>query len=82
MAREFGPDSIRVNCVTPGLIQTDITGGKLTDEMRREILKGIPLNRLGDASDVAGACLFLASDLAAYITGAVIDVNGGMLIHG
>src|SRR5215208_2866458 len=81
MARELGPDGIRVNCVTPGLIQTDITGGKLTDEMRRDILKGIPLNRLGDAEDVAGAYLFLASDLSAYITGAVIDVNGGMLIH-
>ena len=67
--------------ITPGLIQTDITGGKLTDEMRTEILKGIPLNRLGDAEDVAGAYLFLASDLSAYITGAVIDVNGGMLIH-
>jgi NAD(P)-dependent dehydrogenase (short-subunit alcohol dehydrogenase family) len=82
MARELGPDGIRVNCVTPGLIQTDITGGKLTDEMRREILKGIPLNRLGEAKDVAGAFLFLASDLSSYITGAVIDVNGGMLIHG
>lgn len=82
MARELGPDGIRVNCVTPGLIQTDITGGKLTDELRTEIKKGIPLNRLGEASDVAGAYLFLASDLSAYITGAVIDVNGGMLIHG
>jgi NAD(P)-dependent dehydrogenase (short-subunit alcohol dehydrogenase family) len=81
MARELGPDGIRVNCVTPGLIQTDITGGKLTDTLRQEILKGIPLNRLGDADDVAGAFLFLASDLSAYITGAVIDVNGGMLIH-
>jgi NAD(P)-dependent dehydrogenase (short-subunit alcohol dehydrogenase family) len=81
MARELGPDGIRVNCVTPGLIQTDITGGKLTDEMRHDILKGIPLNRLGDADDVAGAYLFLASDLSAYVTGAVIDVNGGMLIH-
>jgi NAD(P)-dependent dehydrogenase (short-subunit alcohol dehydrogenase family) len=82
MARELGPDGIRVNCVTPGLIQTDITGGKLTDEMRREILKGIPLNRLGSADDVAGVYLFLASHLSAYVTGAVIDVNGGMLIHG
>ncbi len=81
MARELGPDGIRVNCVTPGLIQTDITGGKLTDTMRAEITKGIPLGRLGDAEDVAGAYLFLASDLSAYITGAVIDVNGGMLIH-
>jgi NAD(P)-dependent dehydrogenase (short-subunit alcohol dehydrogenase family) len=81
MARELGPDGIRVNCVTPGLIQTDITGGKLTDAMREDILAGIPLKRLGDAEDVAGAYLFLASDLSAYITGAVIDVNGGMLIH-
>ncbi|MER9243425.1 SDR family oxidoreductase [Mesorhizobium sp. M0633] len=82
MAREFGPEGIRVNCVTPGLIQTDITGDKLTDAMRADIIKGIPLSRLGDARDVAGAYLFLASDLASYITGAVIDVNGGMLIHG
>src|SRR6201994_2654805 len=81
MARELGPDGIRVNCLTPGLIQTDITGDKLTDAMKAEILKGIPLNRLGNAEDVAGAYLFLASDLSAYITGAVIDVNGGMLIH-
>ena len=81
MARELGPDGIRVNSVTPGLIQTDITGDKLTDEMRQEILKGIPLNRLGDAEDVANIYLFLASDLSAYVTGAVIDVNGGMLIH-
>ncbi|GAA0600268.1 glucose 1-dehydrogenase [Craurococcus roseus] len=81
MARELGPDGIRVNSVTPGLIQTDITGGKLTPEMRTEILKGIPLNRLGDAEDVANIYLFLASDLSSYVTGAVIDVNGGMLIH-
>ena len=82
MARELGPDNVRVNCVTPGLIQTDITGGMLTDEMRTEILKGIPINRLGEARDVAGAYLFLISPLSSYITGAVIDVNGGMLIHG
>lgn len=82
MAREFGADGIRVNCITPGLIQTDITGGKLTDAMRTDILKGIPLNRLGTADDVAGVYLFLASDLSSYVTGAVIDVNGGMLIHG
>ena len=82
MAREFGPDGIRVNAVTPGLIQTDITAGKLTDAMRADILKGIPLNRLGEAADVAGACLFLASDLSSYLTGTTIDVNGGMLIHG
>jgi NAD(P)-dependent dehydrogenase (short-subunit alcohol dehydrogenase family) len=81
MSREFGPDGIRVNCVTPGLIATDITAGKLTNEMREKILEGIPLGRLGDADDVAGIYTFLASDLSAYVTGAVIDVNGGMLIH-
>ena len=81
MARELGPDGIRVNCVTPGLIGTDITGGKLTEAMKTEISAGIPLGRIGTAGDVAGAFLFLASDLSAYITGAVIDVNGGMLIH-
>ena len=81
MARELGPDGIRVNCVTPGLIQTDITGDKLTEAMRQDIVKGIPLGRLGDAVDVARIYLFLASDLSGYVTGAVIDVNGGMLIH-
>jgi NAD(P)-dependent dehydrogenase (short-subunit alcohol dehydrogenase family) len=81
MAREFGPDGIRVNAIAPGLIQTDITGGKLTDQMRVDILKGIPLNRLGDAIDVANCCLFLASDLSSYLTGITLDVNGGMLIH-
>ncbi len=81
MARELGPDSIRVNCVAPGLIQTDITGGKLSDEKKAEIISGIPLGRLGTAEDVARIYLFLASDLSAYTTGAVIDVNGGMLIH-
>ncbi len=81
MARELGPNGVRVNCVAPGLITTDITGDKLTEAMSAEIIKAIPLQRLGAASDVANVFLFLASDLSAYITGAVIDVNGGMLIH-
>jgi NAD(P)-dependent dehydrogenase (short-subunit alcohol dehydrogenase family) len=81
MARELGPDNVRVNSVTPGLIQTDITGGKLTPELKARILEGIPLNRLGDATDVANCCLFLASDLSSYLTGVTLDVNGGMLIH-
>jgi len=81
MARELGPDGIRVNCVAPGLIQTDINAGKISDENRVKILEGIPLNRLGVPLDVANIFLFLASDLSAYLTGNVIDVNGGMLIH-
>jgi NAD(P)-dependent dehydrogenase (short-subunit alcohol dehydrogenase family) len=81
MAREFGPDGIRVNSVTPGLIATDIIKGKLTEERKGAIAQDIPLARLGKADDIAGAVVFLASDLSAYCTGITLDVNGGMLIH-
>ena len=81
MARELAPDSIRSNAICPGFIDTDIAAGKLTDEMRAKVLAGIPMGRAGKASDVAGCALFLASDLAAYVTGAEVDVNGGSLIH-
>jgi NAD(P)-dependent dehydrogenase (short-subunit alcohol dehydrogenase family) len=81
MARELGADSIRVNSITPGLIETDISKGKLTEERKVEIAQTIPLGRLGEAADIAGACLYLASDLSKYCTGITLDVNGGMLIH-
>ena len=81
MARELGPDNIRVNCIAPSLINTDIVGGKLSPERRARILEDIPLGRVGTALDVAGVYLFLASDLSSYVTGATIDVNGGMLIY-
>ncbi|GLW36123.1 hypothetical protein Pcaca04_00590 [Pectobacterium carotovorum subsp. carotovorum] len=81
MACELGPDNVRVNCITPGLIHTDITAGKLTDEMTANILAGIPMNRLGDAVDIARAALFLGSELSSYSTRITLDVNGGMLIH-
>ncbi|WP_108660162.1 SDR family NAD(P)-dependent oxidoreductase [Acuticoccus kandeliae] len=81
MARELAPDQIRVNAICPGFIATDITAGKLTPEMKTQILEGIPMGRTGEASDVAGCALFLASDLAAYCTGTEVDVNGGSLIH-
>lgn len=81
MAREFGGDGIRVNCITPGLIATDIIRGKLTEERKGEIAEQIPLARLGRADDIAGAVVFLASDLSSYCTGITLDVNGGMLIH-
>jgi NAD(P)-dependent dehydrogenase (short-subunit alcohol dehydrogenase family) len=81
MAREFAPQGIRVNCIAPGLIDTDITKGRLDAARKAEIAASIPLARLGRADDVAGACLFLASDLSSYITGITLDVNGGMLIH-
>ena len=81
MAREFAPDQIRINAICPGFIATDITAGKLTPDMMTGILAGIPMGRAGEASDVAGCALFLASDLSAYCTGTEVDVNGGSLIH-
>ena len=81
MAREFGGDGIRVNCLTPGLIATDINKGLIPDDRKGAILEQIPLNRIGEPDDVAGAAVFLASDLAKYCTGITLDVNGGMLIH-
>ncbi|ADV00108.1 SDR family NAD(P)-dependent oxidoreductase [Alicycliphilus denitrificans] len=81
MAREYGGSNIRVNCVTPGLIATDINKGKIPDDKRQGILDGIPLARIGEPADVAGCVVFLASDLAKYCTGVTLDVNGGMLIH-
>ena len=81
MARELAPDGIRVNAICPGFIATDITAGKLTPEMKAQILADIPMGRAGEASDVAGCALFLASVLSAYCTGTEVDVNGGALIH-
>ncbi|EAQ25532.1 SDR family NAD(P)-dependent oxidoreductase [Roseovarius sp. 217] len=81
MARELAPDNVRSNAICPGFIATDITAGKLSDEMRAQVLAGIPMGRAGTAEDVAGCALFLASDLAAYCTGTEVDVNGGSLIH-
>ena len=81
MARELAPDNVRSNAICPGFIATDITAGKLTPEMQKSVLDGIPMGRAGEASDVAGCALFLASDLSAYCTGTEVDVNGGSLIH-
>ena len=81
MARELAPANVRVNAICPGFIATDITAGKLTPETREAILAGIPMGRAGEAADVAGCALFLASDLSAYCTGTELDVNGGSLIH-
>ena len=77
LAREIGSRNITVNCVAPGFIDTDMTK-ELADEQRDALVKQIPLNRLGDAADIAAAVGFLASPQAAYITGETINVNGGM----
>ena len=77
LAREVGSRGITVNTVAPGFIETDMTRA-LGDEQRKHLEDGIPLQRLGDVSDIAGAVVFLASPGGAYITGEVNNVNGGM----
>jgi 3-oxoacyl-[acyl-carrier protein] reductase len=77
IAREMGSRGITVNAVAPGFIETDMTNG-LPAEIREKMLAAIPLAHLGKADDVAAAVKFLASEDAAYITGHVLDVNGGM----
>lgn len=78
LAKEFGSRNIRVNAVAPGFIETEMTE-KLPEDIKIEYQKQIPLNRFGTTKDIANACAFLASDEAAYITGQVINVNGGMI---
>jgi len=79
LAREVGSRGITVNVIAPGFIDTDMTR-ELSEDQREALLKDIPLNRLGQAEDIAAAVQFLASDLAAYITGQTIHVNGGMYV--
>ena len=77
LAREVASRGITVNVVAPGMIDTDMTAG-LNESARAALLAQIPLGRLGTTRDVAGAICFLASDEAAYVTGHVLAVNGGM----
>lgn len=77
LAQELGSRSITVNCVAPGLIDTDMTR-ELTEAQRSAMAQRIPLNRLGQAEDVAAAVAFLAGPEASYITGVTLHVNGGM----
>ena len=79
LARENGSRGLTVNCVAPGFIDTDMTR-VLSDEQKEALLKGIPLARLGQTEDIANACLFLASDAGAYVTGTTLHVNGGMFM--
>src|SRR5258708_2741124 len=77
LAQEIASRNITVNAVAPGFIDTDMTAA-LSDELKQNMLAHIPLKRLGTPQDVAAALKFLASEEAGYITGAVLNVNGGM----
>jgi 3-oxoacyl-[acyl-carrier protein] reductase len=79
VAKEYGSRGILVNAIAPGFVETDMTAG-LPAEAQAAMLGGISLGRLGQPAEIAGAVLFLASDLAGYITGQVLVVDGGLAI--
>ncbi|MGO5359127.1 SDR family NAD(P)-dependent oxidoreductase [Anaerofustis sp. LCP19S3_F7] len=78
LARELGKDNIRVNAVAPGIINTDMVAA-LPEELIKPLIATIPLRRVGEAEDIANAFLFLASDMASYINGAVLSVDGAAM---
>ena len=81
MARELAPSQVRVNAICPGYVATDIAAGRMSPGQLEAIVAAVPMGRAGEALDVAGCALFLASDLSAYCTGTELDVNGGSHIH-
>ena len=81
MAKELAPHGIRVNAVSPGVIDTPFHEVFSTPEMIRNFVATIPLGRVGTAAECATVIAFLVSDLASYIVGATIDVNGGQLMR-
>jgi 3-oxoacyl-[acyl-carrier protein] reductase len=82
MARELGPDRIRVNCIAPAWTETDMAASSLDSLGRENVAKDFALGRIGIPEDVAGATIFLLSDLASFITGSTITVDGGMDMRG
>jgi NAD(P)-dependent dehydrogenase (short-subunit alcohol dehydrogenase family) len=80
-ARELGPYGITVNVLAPGPIDTDIMGGRLTDERKASMSAGIPLGRVGQPEEIAATIAFLLSDGGGYISGATIQVDGGKHMH-
>ncbi len=80
LALEVASRNVTVNAVAPGFIETDMTAA-LKDEQKEKVMQAIPLGRMGTADDIAAAVRFLASEEAGYITGHVLDVNGGMLMR-
>ena len=77
IAQELGPKGVRANAVAPGFIETAMTA-QLPEDIRKDWLKKIPLRRGGQVEDIANVCLFLASDMSSYVTGQVIQIDGGM----
>lgn len=82
LAPELAPFGIRVNCVAPGWVDTDMSHPALVGKEKKKILSFIPLGRAGTAEEIAGAVLFLASGLSTFITGEILNVNGGAVLIG
>lgn len=83
LATELGPLGVRVNCVAPGWVETDLTRPTLSEPGRlAEIERSIPLGKVAEPADVAGAVLFLVSDLARHVQGEILNVNGGSVLVG
>jgi len=85
MAAEFGPDKVRVNCVNPVFspdtaLSAEFAGGALTEEAKKRFLATIPLGRFSTPLDIANACLYLASDEAAMVSGACLEVDGARCV--
>lgn len=76
LSRELAPVGIRVNAVAPGITKTDMVAS-LPDEMIKPLIAAIPIGRIGEPEDIANACLFLASDMASYVTGEIMQIDGG-----
>jgi NAD(P)-dependent dehydrogenase (short-subunit alcohol dehydrogenase family) len=81
LARELTPRGIRVNCVAPSMVDTDIAGDLLTPERKVDLAKSTLAGRLATVEDVTNCILFLASDESSYLTGVTLDINGGMHMH-
>jgi NAD(P)-dependent dehydrogenase (short-subunit alcohol dehydrogenase family) len=78
-ARELAPHGINVNAIAPGLVETAMTRARLTPDVREQIVTAMPMRRLASVDDIACAVAFLASDVAAYVTGDTLLVDGGCL---
>jgi NAD(P)-dependent dehydrogenase (short-subunit alcohol dehydrogenase family) len=81
LARELSPQGIRVNCVAPSLIDTDIFGGQVSEERKKELGETTLVGRVGRVEDVVNGILFLADDASEYLTGVTLDINGGSHLH-
>ncbi len=81
LARQYGPDGILVNCIAPGLVDTSMLRGGLTDEDLAALVRACPLGRMAAPAEIATVAVFLASEHASYVTGATINVTGGSLMY-